>query len=151
VAVVAGSFFGTGYAPIASGTVATAAAIPLYLALAFLPPPGSGPWIYLGATLLVALGGVVAAGVMERRLGIDDPSEVVIDEVAGFLVTMLLVPPGLLTITCGFLLFRVFDIVKPWPAGPAERIGGGWGIMADDIVCGIYANLVLQVGIRVLA
>jgi phosphatidylglycerophosphatase A len=148
---VAGSFFGTGYAPIASGTVATAAAIPLYLALAFLPPPASRPWIYLGATLLVALGGAVAAGVMERRLGIDDPSEVGIDEVAGFLVAMLLVPPGLLTITCGFLLFRVFDIVKPWPAGPAERIGGGWGIMADDIVCGIYANLVLQAGIRVLA
>ena len=147
---LAGTFLGAGYAPVASGTVATAAAVPLYLALALLPPEGARAWIHLLATLACAAGGALAAGVMERSLGIHDPSEVVIDEVAGFLLTMLFVPFGVATLVCGFLLFRAFDIFKPWPAGPAERIGGGWGIMADDLVCGIYANLILQAGVRLL-
>lgn len=146
-ATLTATFFGTGYAPIASGTVASAAAIPLYLALALLPPPGAVAAAQIAALLAVTLGGVAAATVTARRLDMHDPSEVVIDEVAGFLLTMLLVPPGILTITAGFLLFRVFDIVKPWPAGPAERLPRGWGIMADDLICGLYANVILHVGL----
>jgi phosphatidylglycerophosphatase A len=135
----------------ASGTVATAATIPFYLALVYLPPPEARQWALLLAAIIAAVLGSLAAGVIERLLGVHDPSEVVIDEVAGFLVTMLLVPPGVITIACGFFLFRIFDILKPWPAGPAERIGGGCGIMADDLICGLYANLVLQAGLRAMA
>jgi len=150
-AIVFATWFGTGYAPVASGTVATAAAIPLQLAVALLPPPAARIWWQLGAILFTSIAGVVAAGILERRLGRHDPSEAVIDEVAGYLVTMFLVPPTLVTVACGFLLFRVFDIVKPWPAGPAERIGGGRGIMADDLICGVYACLILHAGLWVLA
>ena len=144
------TFLGTGYSPIASGTVATAAAIPLYLALTLLPPATLQPWPLIAGLLLATLGGIAAAGMAERHFGIHDPSEVVIDEVAGFLLTMLFVPAGLVTVAAGFLLFRVFDIVKPWPAGPAERLGGGLGIMADDLVCGLYANLLLHLGLSLL-
>ncbi len=150
VALVIATWFGTGFAPVASGTVATLATVPLYLALVSLPPQGARLPIYLAATILIAVLGAVAAGVVERRLGTHDPSEVVIDEVAGFLVTMLLVPPGAFTLAVGFLAFRAFDIFKPWPAGRAERIPGGWGIMADDLICGLYANLVLQAAMRIL-
>jgi len=149
--MLAATFLGAGYAPVASGTVATAAAIPLQLAVALLPPPEWRAWAQVVSILAAALGGAVAAGVAERRLGHHDPSEVVIDEVAGYLLTMFLVPPGALTVACGFLLFRIFDIVKPWPAGPAERLGGGWGIMADDLVCGAYACAILHAGMRLLA
>ena len=144
------TFLGTGYAPFASGTVATAAAVPVQLALALLPPP---PWraaAQVAALIVVAVLGVITAGIVERRLGVHDPSEVVIDEVAGYLLTMLLIPPSIVTVACGFVLFRLLDIVKPWPAGAAERIGGGRGIMADDLVCGLYANLALHGGIWLL-
>lgn len=147
VALATATYLGTGYAPIASGTVATAAAIPLQLAVALLPPPGLRVWAQAAAILAASLGGVLAATIVERRLGRHDPSEVVIDEVAGYLLTMFLIPPGLLTVACGFLLFRIFDIVKPWPAGPAEKLPHGWGIMADDLVCGLYANLILRAGL----
>jgi phosphatidylglycerophosphatase A len=147
---MAATFFGTGYAPIASGTVATAATIPLYLALTLIPSQSARPYVEIAALVVATAIGVAAAGLLERRLGVEDPSEVVIDEVAGFLLTMLFIPPGILTLVAGFLLFRIFDIVKPWPAGPAERIGGGWGIMADDLVCGLYANLILHAGLMIL-
>jgi phosphatidylglycerophosphatase A len=149
--LLAGTFLGTGYAPIASGTVATAATIPLQLAVALLPPPALRVWAQVAAILAATIVGVASASIVERRLGRHDPSEVVIDEVAGYLVTMFLVPPGWITVACGFLLFRIFDIVKPWPAGPAERLRGGWGIMADDLVCGVYANLILHAGVRLLS
>ena len=150
-AIVFATWFGCGYAPVASGTVATAAAIPLQLAVALLPPPGARIWWQVGAILFTSIAGAFAAGILERRLGREDPSEAVIDEVAGYLVTMFLVPPTLVTVVCGFLLFRIFDIVKPWPAGPAERLGGGRGIMADDLICGVYACLILHAGLWALA
>lgn len=149
-AIVFATWFGCGYAPVASGTVATAAAIPLQLAVALLPPPGLRLYAQVTAIVVISLFGVITAGILERRLGRDDPSEAVIDEVAGYLVTMFMVPPSIVTVACGFLLFRIFDIVKPWPAGPAERLGGGLGIMADDLICGVYACLILHVGMWAL-
>lgn len=143
-ALLVATLFGLGRAPIAPGTVATIAAIPLQIALAFLPSPRWSGWAQGIAILLTALAGVAAASVAERRAGHNDPSEVVIDEVAGYLVTMFLIPPGVLTVVSGFLAFRVLDIVKPWPADLAERLPRGWGIMADDIICGIYANVLLR-------
>jgi phosphatidylglycerophosphatase A len=150
LALLLATYLGTGYAPIASGTVATAAAIPLQLAVALLPPPGMRLWAQVAAILFFSLGGIAAATVAERRLGSHDPSQVVVDEVAGYLITMFLVPPTWITVTAGFLLFRAFDIVKPWPAGPAERLGGGLGIMADDLICGVYASLILHAALWLL-
>jgi len=141
------TWFGAGFAPVASGTVATAAAIPLQLAVALLPPPGFRMWAQIAAIAVTSIFGAIAAGALEKRLGREDPSEAVIDEVAGYLVTMFLVPVGVVTVVAGFVLFRIFDIVKPWPAGPAERLGGGIGIMADDLVCGVYACLILHGGV----
>jgi len=151
VGLLAATFLGTGYSPMASGTVATAATIPFYLAVVLLTPEPWRPWPEVAAVLLASLGGIAAAGMAERHFGVHDPSEVVIDEVAGFLLTMLLIPPSVVTVAAGFLLFRIFDIVKPWPAGPAERLGGGTGIMADDLVCGLYANALLHLGLRLFS
>src|SRR5262249_24519043 len=141
--IVLATWFGTGYAPVASGTVATAAAIPLQLAVALLLPRGQQRLWQSAAIVLLYLAGIYGAGVLERRLGREDPSEAVIDEVAGYMVTMFLVPPTLITVASGFLLFRLFDVVKPWPAGPAERLGGGLGIMPDDLLCGLYVCVLL--------
>jgi len=134
---------GIGRVPFASGTVATLAAIPLYVLAHAL----GGPLLVLALAAAAALVGALCAGVVERSLGYHDPSEVVVDEVAGFLLTMTFIAPSLVTCAAGFLLFRAFDVGKPWPASAAERLPGGWGIMADDLVCGIAANLILHAGL----
>ena len=140
------TFLGVGHFPFASGTVATAATIPLYLCLHL----AGGDVAVATAALLVTLAGVAAAGAMERRLGYHDPSEVVVDEVAGFLLTMLWLPMSFMMIAAGFLLFRALDVLKPWPASRAERLPGGWGIMADDVVCGILANGIIRLGLYLM-
>jgi phosphatidylglycerophosphatase A len=134
---------GIGRVPFASGTVATLATVPLYLLAHAL----GGPLLVLGLALLALAAGTACATVVERRLGYHDPSEVVVDEVAGFLVTMTFIAPTAATCIAGFLLFRALDVVKPWPASAAERWPGGWGIMADDLLCGIIANLILHAGL----
>ena len=78
-----------------------------------------------------------------------DPGEVIIDEIVGYLITMGLLPFNLIKATAGFLLFRVFDILKPFPIRRIERIGGGWGIMLDDLVAGFYAAFILRVLFRI--
>lgn len=140
------TWFGTGYAPVASGTVGTLATVPLVLLLAWADSPA----LYLGATLVLVLLGLWAASGGERYLGTKDPGPVVVDEVAGFLVTMALLPvtPG--TLVGGFFLFRLLDIVKPFPGRQAERLPGGWGIMVDDLIAGLYANLVLRLALALL-
>lgn len=137
------TFLGVGHFPIASGTVATAAAFPVFLAAYHL---GGDPLV-AGLALFFAVAGVAAAGSLESALGYHDPSEVVIDEVAGLFVTMLLLPVTLWTCVAGFFLFRLFDVLKPWPASRAERLPGGWGIMADDLVCGAMANILIRIGL----
>ncbi len=134
---------GVGYIPIASGTWGTLATIPIYLAIL---TAGSW-WFYLAALVVITLVGIAAADVVEGLLG-KDPGAVVIDEAAGFLVTMLLIPPTISHVALGFFLFRFFDVAKIQPAKALERQPGGFGIVADDLVCGAYANLVLQVGMR---
>ena len=86
------------------------------------------------------------AGRSQDLLGRNDPSEVVIDEVAGFLVTMFLLPSTWLTLGLGFVLFRVFDVLKPYPVRQAESLRGGLGIVTDDLLAGLYAHL----GVRIL-
>lgn len=133
---------GVGHFPVASGTAATVLAIPLWLAA----HAAGGHALVLVLAVALSLLGALAAGIMEDRLGYHDPSEVVIDEVAGFFTTMLFVPPGLVACLAGFLIFRALDVLKPWPASAAEKLPRGWGIMADDIVCGLIGCGVLHLG-----
>jgi len=143
LAIAFATVAGVGYLPIAPGTWGTIAAVPLVPLAAAVAPP----WGHVGLLAVVFALGVPAAGVAERLLGRKDAKPVVIDEVAGFLVTMLLVPITRWTLLAGFFLFRVFDVVKPYPANRMERHPGGIGIMADDLVSGVYANLALQLGL----
>ena len=94
--------------------------------------------------LAVTAIGVAAAYAAEARYRRRDPGLVVIDEVAGMLGTLLAVPVGLSGAVVGFLAFRLFDIVKPFPARQAERLPGGWGVMTDDLVAGVYAQGLLR-------
>lgn len=133
--------FGSGLSPKAPGTVGTLAAIPGYLLLMELPTAG-----YLLAVLLISLAGIWICGESSRRLGVHDHGGIVWDEFAGFLLTMTAAPQGWGWIVLGFVLFRVFDIWKPWPIRVVDRqLHGGLGIMLDDILAGIYAWLLLQV------
>jgi phosphatidylglycerophosphatase A len=130
----------TGFFPFAPGTVGSAVGLVVWLA----GRAGGAGWraeIVLAAVLLVA--GAWAATKAEQHLGTADPGPVVIDEVMGMCVTMVAAPLTWQAALAGFLLFRVFDIVKPPPARQFDRWHGGWGIMLDDLAAGVYAWLVL--------
>ena len=130
-----------GFTPLAPGTVGSAAG----LALFWIVRSTGFAWLE-GATLLLVIAvGIAAASTAETVYERRDPGLVVIDEVAGMLVTLLAVPVGFVGSIAGFLAFRFFDIVKPFPARQAETLPRGWGIMADDLVAGIYAQAVLRV------
>lgn len=123
-----------GYAPAAPGTFGTLGAIPLYLALSSLPVG----W-YLAAVLAFSALSALAAQRAGSYWGVPDASPIVIDEVAGYLLTMTLVRPSWATVVVGFLLFRVFDILKPWPASAFDRMKNGFGVVMDDLAAGAYA------------
>lgn len=130
----------TGFFPIAPGTVGSAVGLVLFWALRTW-----APWWGDGAAVVVCYGaGVWSAGVMERVLQREDPGPVVIDEVLGMFLTLLFLPVSLAGACVGFVLFRAFDVWKPFPADRAEKLPGGWGIMTDDAIAGIYAHLVLR-------
>ena len=130
---------GAGYAPVAPGTCGSAVGLLLW----FVLPQSAWMQAILIAMLFVA--GSWSGGVAERHFQKTDPGQVVIDEVVGMLVTLFLNPVGWAGAAGGFLLFRAADIVKPYPARRLERLHGGLGIMADDVMAGIYANLALRV------
>ena len=130
-----------GFAPVAPGTFGSAAGVALvYLVRAF----EAGPWVE--PLLIVALfaAGVWAAASTERQLGNTDPGPVVIDEVVGMLVTVMWIPVTPLGALVGFLVFRVLDVVKPWPSRQFESLHGGMGIMADDVMAGVYGHLLMR-------
>lgn len=132
--------FGSGLAPKAPGTFGTLAAVPFYLLMSQLSWP-----LYLLVVLLTAGIGIYLCGKTARALGVHDHPGIVWDEFVGFWITMLLVPPNAFNILLGFVLFRLFDILKPWPIRLADKkVGGGFGIMLDDILAGIMALAVLQ-------
>ena len=131
-------WFGCGHVPRAPGTAGTLGAIPLYLLVR-----SGGALVVAAAALIVTAVGVWAAGRVERRLGGKDPQIVCVDEVAGVLVAWIAAPPTLAGLVAGFVAFRVFDHLKPWPARAAERLGGGAGIVLDDLAAGGWAAMVL--------
>jgi phosphatidylglycerophosphatase A len=137
--------FGSGYSPIAPGTAGSAVGLVLLLPLARLAP---GWQVAIAAATFLA--GVAAAGHVAARVRVEDPGIVVVDEVVGQWVSLLFLPLSPLTLLLGFLLFRALDIVKPWPARQLEALHGGWGIMADDLMAGVYANLLLRVALVAL-
>ena len=131
---------GAGLAPRAPGTAGTAAAIPIYLVVAGQPFA-----TYLAVTALVVAAGVWACGRTARDLGVHDHPGIVLDEIAGFLVTMTALPLDWRWIAAGFVAFRLLDILKPWPISLADRrIGGGLGIMLDDVIAGAGACAALH-------
>jgi phosphatidylglycerophosphatase A len=131
--------FGSGLARQAPGTVGTLLAVPLGWWLKQLPPIGYGL-----ALILLFLAGVYLCGAASRRLGQHDPGGIVWDEMVGFWLTVALVPVSGAWWLAAFLLFRFFDILKPWPIRQIEkRLGGGLGIMFDDVIAAFYAMLVL--------
>lgn len=125
---------GTGAAPYAPGTVGTLLGIPLCWLLA-----RQGLWVYLGVTVILFAIGVWICDRTSKDIGVHDHSGIVFDEVVGYLVTMVAVPVNLWTLLAGFLLFRLFDIVKPWPIRWMDkRVKGGFGIMIDDVLAGLF-------------
>jgi phosphatidylglycerophosphatase A len=135
---------GSGYSPFAPGTAGSLVGLLLFVPLARLGWPAQ-----LAATAAVTLVGTLAADRVARALGRKDPGLVVVDEVAGQWITFLALPLTPATALAGFVLFRLMDIVKPWPARDLEKLPGGVGIMADDVAAGIYAHLLLRVGLAV--
>ena len=138
-----------GYAPVAPGTFGTLGAIPLCWALSWVSVP-----VYLAVTLAVIAVGGVAAQRAGRYWGVADASPIVIDEVAGYLVTMAFVPFSWPAAIVGFALFRFFDVVKPWPASAFDRMKNGFGVVMDDVAAGVFAWAGLQfveVALRILA
>jgi phosphatidylglycerophosphatase A len=135
-----------GYVPLAPGTFGSALGLTLIWALRRF---GSGPLEIAVIVLLLAVG-TWSGTLAERRLGRVDPGHVIIDEVAGMLITLAFVPLTPTTAIVGFLVFRALDIVKPWPVRTAERLPGGAGIMADDALAAVYGNAVVR-GIMAVA
>lgn len=138
VALAIATCFGVGYVPFAPGTFGSLA--------------GCGLWFVLPASAMVQAAVIVvtfavgawASGVAERHFQATDPGPAVVDEVMGMLVTLFMNGTSWIAIGGGFLLFRFFDVIKPYPADRLERLPGGVGIMADDFMAAVYANLALR-------
>ena len=129
-----------GYAPLAPGTVGSAAGVALFYAIR---ATGSTT-IEIAAILIVLAVGVWSSTLAEQHLGGLDPGPVVIDEVAGMLITLALLPVNATGVIVGFVVFRILDVIKPWPAGRFESLHGGIGVMADDTMAAVYGNLIMR-------
>ena len=136
--------FGSGLAPVAPGTFGTLVAVPLYLLLSELTWP-----LYSAAVVVGFIVGVFVCEYTSKALGVHDHGAIVWDEIVGFWITMIAVPSTWQWILAGFMLFRLFDIVKPWPIKIVDaKMKGGIGIMFDDVLAGLYALACLQVALR---
>jgi phosphatidylglycerophosphatase A len=140
------TFLGAGLLRPGPGTWASAAAALLWLAAAMGLHLAPGPlaWLTLAAALGALAIGIPAATRVEQESGREDPGHVVIDEVAGQWIALIHSRVNLSHLLAGFLFFRLFDIVKPWPARQLEGLPAGWGIMLDDVAAGVYALLLMQ-------
>ena len=137
------TWFGVGYSPVAPGTLGTLIAIPVYYFLSNIPSP-----IYEITLIGFFFLSVWISENAEIFFGKKDDQRIVIDEMMGFLITMLWVPKTTRFIVIGFFLFRLFDILKPFPIRRLERgLKGGFGVVLDDVIAGVYANVILHLTI----
>ncbi|HHV36931.1 MAG TPA: phosphatidylglycerophosphatase A [Candidatus Cloacimonetes bacterium] len=143
LSVILSSVFWLGFIPFAPGTFGSLAAFGLYLILPGMLFEGSYRYIMTLAVMLLALIFVPIVRKAEKALG-DDAPQIVIDEVFGYLVAVLFLPKTLMIGIWAFILFRVFDIGKPFPINKSQSIGKGFGVMIDDLLAGLYANILLQ-------
>ena len=132
----------TGYVGVVPGTVGSVVGVVLYLPMVGISVP-----IQLMITGAVFVLGVWASNRAEAIFKLKDARPIVIDEIVGMWISLISVANGITHFIAAFLLFRIFDIVKPFPARQAERLKGGLGVMTDDVIAGIYANAALQVGL----
>lgn len=138
--------FGSGLMPKAPGTFGTLAAVPVYVLMSSLELA----W-FIGVTILITLIGIYLCAYTSRALGVHDHSGIVIDEIAGYLITMIAVPVAWQWMVIGFVLFRLFDILKPWPISWLDKhIHGGLGIMLDDVVAALFALGCMHLLVNVL-
>jgi phosphatidylglycerophosphatase A len=136
------SGFYSGYCPVAPGTVGTIIAIPLHIVISRLSAPSYGIALVVFIVLSWWLSRAAEAVFLEK-----DSRRIVVDEMAGFLVTMGFLPPVPVYLVTGFILFRFFDIVKPFPIRRLESLEGGFGVVADDLMAGVYSHLALRIAI----
>jgi phosphatidylglycerophosphatase A len=129
-----------GYAPVAPGTFGSAAGLAVLYLVRMTPAPGVEPAVIV---LLFALG-IWSGTEAEVHFGGTDPGPIVIDEVVGMLITLAWLPVNVWGALAGFLVFRVLDVVKPWPAGRFENLHGGLGVMADDGMAAVYGNVIMR-------
>lgn len=148
-ASVVATVFGIGRMRPGPGTWASAATILLWFLLTRWTPPSSQAAVAIALAILTVIVGIPAATRVARVTGIKDPSFVVIDEVAGQLITMIAVPVSWKSLLLGFILFRGFDVVKPPPVRSLERLPEGVGIVIDDVGAGLYALAVMQIVLHV--
>ena len=134
-----------GYVPFAPGTFGSAVGLAIYAALRWLDWPALDAIVIVVVLLL----GFWSADVMEKQLG-KDPHPVVIDEVLGMLITLAFLDVTISGAALGFFVFRLFDVIKPWPAGRLEHLHGGPGVMLDDAMAGVYSHLVMRGSIALL-
>ena len=144
VSMTVASMFRIGFIPGAPGTYASIATTLIFF-LIYHASHHIVPALHLSAVCLVSIVGVITANDASRSSGIEDPSFVVIDEAAGQLLAFLFLPVSAFNLIAGTVAFRLFDIWKPYPIRKLESLGNGVGIMADDLLAGVYANLVLQI------
>jgi phosphatidylglycerophosphatase A len=145
LALILATAGGAGYSPIVPGTAGSIVGLVTFWGLSLLPPV-----VQLAATLGLFGIGIAASTRTAQLVGSKDPGVVVVDEVVGQWATLLFLPLTLKTALVGFVLFRIMDIFKPWPARDFEALPGGLGIMADDLMAGVYANLLLRVVLLVV-
>ena len=131
--------FGSGRSPVASGTTGTMAAIPVHIAAAWL----LGPRYFAVAAVLFVPLAIVSANVACKRLQVKDPGLIVVDEWAGYFLTVALHPLHWQTIIAAFFIFRFLDVVKPFPARRLEHLPSGTGVVLDDVMVGLYGNVIL--------
>lgn len=132
--LVLSTWFGSGLLPAAPGTFGTLAAVPLIILLSYL-----ATWLRASVVVIVVAVAIWSAGLAQDLLKTEDPSQIVIDEVAGFLLAMVLLPFSWSILGLTFILFRIFDIFKPFPVRQLESLRGGAGIVMDDLMAGVYA------------
>ena len=133
--------FGSGALPYAPGTFGTLMAIPFYLAFQTLPTSA-----YFWIVVAITIGSMWLCDRVSKEIGVHDHQGMCLDEIVGYLVTMIHAPHGFLWIVTGFILFRIFDIWKPWPIQLVDdKVHGGIGIILDDVLAGIYSFIIIQI------